>query len=65
MDQHVCKRWSDETLLPFIKEQGLSKFVILLENLKGQMQDDFKDAIADANGLFGMVYPVLLTYGSL
>ena len=65
MDQRVCKRWCDKTLLPFIKEQGLSKFVILLENLKGQMQDDFKDAVADANGPFGMVYPVLLTYDSL
>ena len=51
MDQCVCKRWCDKTLLPFIKEQVLSKFVLLLDNLKGQMQDDFKDAVAGANGL--------------
>ena len=49
MDQRVCKCWCDKTLLPFIKE-GLSKFVLLLDNLKGQMQDDFKDAVAGANG---------------
>ena len=29
----------------------MSKFVLLLDNLKGQMQDDFKDAVASANGL--------------
>ena len=51
MDQRVCKRWCDKTLLPFIKEQGLSKFVLLLDNLKGQMQDHSKDAVAGANGL--------------
>ena len=51
MDQRVCKRWFDKTLLPFIKEQGLSKFVLYFDNLKVQMQDDFKDAVAGANGL--------------
>ena len=51
MDQRVCKRWCDKTLLPFIKEQGLSKFVLLLDNIKRQMQDDFKDVVAGANGL--------------
>ena len=51
MDQRVCKRWCDKTLLTFIKEQGLSKFVLLLDNLKGQMQDHSKDAVAGANGL--------------
>ena len=65
MDQRVCKRWCDKTLLPFIKEQGLSKFVLLLHNLKGKMQDDFKDAVAGANGLLWYGLPVLLTYGSL
>ena len=36
MDQRVCKRWCGKTLLPFIKKQGLSVFVFLLDNLKGQ-----------------------------
>ena len=51
MDQRVSKRWCDKTLLPFIKEKGLSKFALLLGNLKGQMQDAFKVAVAGANGL--------------
>ena len=38
-------------LLPFVKEQKLDKFVLLLDNLKGQMQDDFKNAVAGAKGL--------------
>ena len=52
MDQHVCKRWCDKTLLPIIKEQSLSKCILFLNNLKEQMQDDFKDAVVGANGLF-------------
>ena len=38
-------------LLPFVKEQKLDKFVLLLDNLKGQMQYDFKNAVAGAKGL--------------
>ena len=38
-------------LLPFVKEQKLDKFVLLLDNLKGQMQDEFKNAVAGAKGL--------------
>ncbi|XP_065658758.1 jerky protein homolog-like [Hydra vulgaris] len=51
LDQNVCKHWCDKTLLPFVKEQKLDKFVLLLDNLKGQMQEDFKDAVAAAKGL--------------
>ena len=51
MDQNVCKSWCDETLLPFVKKQNLDKFGLLLDNLKGQMQDNFKDAVAGAKGL--------------
>ena len=50
-DQNVCKSWCDETPLPFVKEQKLDKFVLLLDSLKGQMQDDFKDAVAGAKEL--------------
>ena len=35
LDQNVCKNWCDETPLPFVKEQKLDKFVLLLDNLKG------------------------------
>ena len=38
-------------ILRFVKEQNLNKFVFLLDNLKGQMCDDFKDAVAGAKGL--------------
>ena len=38
-------------ILRFVKEQNLNKFVFLLDNLKGQMWDDFKDAVAGAKGL--------------
>ena len=48
LDQNVCMSWCDETPLPFVKEH---KFVLLLDNLKGQMQDNFKDAVAGAKGL--------------
>ena len=27
LDQQVCKRWCHETVLPFVKEQGLTKFI--------------------------------------
>ena len=52
LDQNVCKSWCDEILVSFVKEQKLDKFVLLLDNLKGHMQDDFKDAVAGAKGLF-------------
>ena len=47
---------SEQTLLPFIEEYGLSKFVLLIDNLKGKMQEDFKTAVFSANGLlwFGL-----------
>ena len=51
LDQFVCKKWCDESLIPFVKEQKLDRFVLLLDNLKGQMQDDFKDSVSNANGL--------------
>ena len=51
LDQNVCKSWCDKTLLPFVKEQKLNKFALLLDNLKEQMQDDFKDAVTGAKGL--------------
>lgn len=51
LDQNVCKKWCDESLLPFVKEQKLDRFVLLLDNLKGQMQDDFKDSVSKAHGL--------------
>ena len=36
----------------FTKERViLSKFVLVLDNLKGQMQDDFKTAVFSANEL--------------
>ena len=38
-------------ILQFVKEQNLNNFVLLLDNLKGQMWDDFKDAVAGAKGL--------------
>ena len=43
--------WCDKKLLPFVKEQNLEKFVLLLDNLKEQIQDDFKDPAAGAEGL--------------
>ena len=42
LDQNVYKSWCDETLLPFVKEQKLDKFILLLDSLKGKMQGDFK-----------------------
>ena len=32
LDQNVYKSWCDETLLPFVKDQKLDKFVLLLDN---------------------------------
>ena len=51
LDQNICKHWCDETLLPFVKDQKLDKLVLLLNNLKGQMNDNFKDAVPDAKRL--------------
>ena len=50
LDQNVCKSWCDETLLQFVKEQKLDRFALLLDNLKGQIQDGFRDAVAGAKG---------------
>ena len=50
-DQNVCKSWCNETLYPFVKEQNLDKFVLLLDNLKRHLLDNFKDAVAGAKGL--------------
>ena len=47
----VCLEWCKKTLADFITEEGLEKFVLLLDNLKGQMQDDFKVDIRSRNGL--------------
>ena len=33
------------------QEEKLDKSVLLLDNLKGQMQDDFKDAVTGVKGL--------------
>ena len=49
LDQHVCMDWCEKTLKPFVKNEGLSKFVLLLDNLTGQMQNYFKSEVA--NGL--------------
>ena len=51
LDQNVCNSWCDQTLLPLINEQKLHKFALLLGNLKGQMQDNFKDNVVGAKGL--------------
>ena len=42
--------WCEQTLLPFM-EEGLSKFVLLLDNLKRQMQEVLKTVVFSANGL--------------
>ena len=34
-----------------MKEQKLDEFIVLLDNLKGQMQDDFKYAVGVSKGL--------------
>ena len=47
----MCNIWCDESLLTFVKDQKLDKFVLLLDNLKGQMQNDFKDSVAGSKGL--------------
>ena len=51
LDQKVCLEWCKKTLADFVTEEGLEKFVLLLDNLKGQMQDDFKVDIRSRNGL--------------
>ena len=53
---YVCIKWCKKTLLPFINSQHLSKFVLLLDNEKGQMltnadKDDFKESVFSINGL--------------
>ena len=43
LDQYVCIKWCKKTLLSFVNGQDLSKYVLLLDNLKGQKQDGFKE----------------------
>ena len=57
LDQNVYKSWCDETLLSFVKEQKIDKLVLLLDSLKGQMQDDFKHAVAGAKELLWHALP--------
>ena len=49
LDQYVCIKWCKKTLLPFVNGQDFSKFVLLLDNLNRQMQDDFKESISSIN----------------
>ena len=51
LGQYVCIKWCKKTILPFVNAQDLSKFVLLLENLKGQMHDNFKESVSSINGL--------------
>ena len=51
LDQYICLKWFEETFEPFVKKEGLKKFVLLLDNLTGQMQDAFKQAVAKSKGL--------------
>ena len=50
LDQNAYKNWCYETLLPFVREQKLNKSIVLLDNLKGQMQSNFKDAVGGSKG---------------
>ena len=49
LDQYVCIKWCKKTPLPFVNGQDFSKFVLLLDNLNRQMQDDFKESISSIN----------------
>ena len=52
MGKSVClSQWYKKTILPFVSGQNLCKFVLLLDNLKVQMQDDFKDSVSSIDGL--------------
>ena len=64
LEQQVCMEMSEQTLLPFIEEYGLSKFVLLIDNLKGKMQEDFKTAVFSANGLLWFGLPDSPDFGN-
>jgi len=51
MDTNVNLQWTDKTLEPFVKEQKLERYVLLLDNLEAHCADDFKTAVSDQNGL--------------
>ena len=46
LDQNFCMDWFTRSLSPFLQQEGISKFVLLLDNLTGQMQNDFKEAMS-------------------
>lgn len=49
LDQYVCIKWCKKSFLLFVNGQYFSKFVLLLDNLNRQMQDDFKESISSIN----------------
>ena len=51
LDKQVCIEWCKNTLTSFVQKESITKFVLLLDNLKGQMQEDFKEAVSELNGL--------------
>ena len=51
LDQYVYIEWCKKTYLPFVTERDLSKFVLLLDNVEGKMQDDSKESVSSINGL--------------
>ena len=51
VDIHVCKKWIDTTLRPFVKDEKLGNFLLLLDNLTCQVSDEFKEEIASMKGL--------------
>ena len=51
LDQYVYIQCCEKALLPFVIGKDLCKFVLLLDNLKKKMQDDFKESVSSMNGL--------------
>ena len=62
--QYICIKWGKKPLLPFLNGQDLSKFVLVVNNLKGQMQDDIRSQFPALMGCCGMVYQMILIYGN-
>lgn len=56
MDINVANEWMEKTLEKFVKDEGMERFVLLLDNLSTHTEENFKKSVCDLGGLvwFGL-----------
>ena len=51
LDSEVCEKWIDSGLKRLVEEEHLDSFLLLVDNLSCQESDEFKEKVAELNGV--------------